>query len=107
KSFVNTPQSTMAKITSKQQKKYKVGHSLNPDRVLPRGTTHLRSRSTVNRLLMYKQKYKTDKDGNVIRGSVLSANDKFKKGEVARIAPDRNYFGNTHVIGQKELQKFR
>eukprot|EP00658_Telonema_sp_P-2_P009792 TRINITY_DN13641_c0_g1_i1.p1 TRINITY_DN13641_c0_g1~~TRINITY_DN13641_c0_g1_i1.p1 ORF type:complete len:641 (+),score=252.65 TRINITY_DN13641_c0_g1_i1:202-2124(+) len=55
---------------------------------------------------MYTSKIKRDDKGNIIKGSVLSASDRVEK-QMARIAPDRRWFGNTRVIGQESLQKFR
>uniref|UniRef100_A0A7S1IBK3 Nucleolar GTP-binding protein 2 n=1 Tax=Eutreptiella gymnastica TaxID=73025 RepID=A0A7S1IBK3_9EUGL len=67
----------------------------------------LRSQRDVRRLNMYKSKIKRDDKGNIISGSVLDPNDKIDPGKMARIAPDRRWFGNTRVIGQKVLEKFR
>jgi len=53
----------------------------------------LRDKATVNRLNMYKSKPKKDRS-------------KQKQG-MDRIAPDRRWFGNTRVVGQKELDTFR
>ncbi|KPI83087.1 putative GTPase [Leptomonas seymouri] len=55
---------------------------------------------------MYKSKIKRDEKGNIIQGSVLKASDRIEQ-DMARIAPDRRWFGNTRTIGQEALQKFR
>ena len=62
------------------------------------------------RLNMYKRgKPLRNKDGKIIGGSLLMSNKAGGKeiGNVARIAPDRRWFGNTRVISQTELDKFR
>lgn len=93
----------------------KVGHSLSGNRSLPKirtdqtgkGLGKLRSNATINRLKMYTSKVSRDRKGNIIKGSVIPASQKIEKGQMARIAPDRRWFGNTKVIGQKELDRFR
>ncbi|RKP07398.1 NUC091 domain-containing protein [Thamnocephalis sphaerospora] len=44
-----------------------------------------------------------DRDGNIVKAAAFQSTD----APVARIAPNRKWFGNTRVIGQKELQNFR
>jgi len=78
----------------------------NPKRGTHPTKTHLRDQRTIKRLKMYTSKIKRDDKGNIIKGSVLSASDRVEK-QMARIAPDRRWFGNTRVIGQESLQKFR
>lgn len=78
----------------------------NPKRATHPTKTHLRDQRTIKRLKMYTSKIKRDEKGNIIKGSVLSASDRVEK-QMARIAPDRRWFGNTRVIGQESLQKFR
>jgi len=58
----------------------------------------------LKRLKMYKSGRPTrDKKGTIIKaGAFLS-----KDAPVARVQPDRRWFGNTRVIGQKELEQFR
>jgi nuclear GTP-binding protein len=68
--------------------------------------THLRDQRTIKRLKMYNSKIVRDEKGNIIKGSVLQASDRVDQ-QMARIAPDRRWFGNTRVIGQEALQKFR
>eukprot|EP00670_Eutreptiella_braarudii_P025930 CAMPEP_0174385312 /NCGR_PEP_ID=MMETSP0811_2-20130205/126516_1 /TAXON_ID=73025 ORGANISM="Eutreptiella gymnastica-like, Strain CCMP1594" /NCGR_SAMPLE_ID=MMETSP0811_2 /ASSEMBLY_ACC=CAM_ASM_000667 /LENGTH=666 /DNA_ID=CAMNT_0015539595 /DNA_START=50 /DNA_END=2050 /DNA_ORIENTATION=- len=67
----------------------------------------LRKARDIRRLNMYKNKLKRDEKGEIVSGSVLEHSDKIEKGKMARIAPDRRWFGNTKVIGQKVLEKFR
>jgi nuclear GTP-binding protein len=81
----------------------------NPHRASD-GKGGLRSKSTIARLNMYKRgKPVRNKDGKVIGGSLMMGD---KAGgqdmpSVARIAPDRRWFGNTRTISQKELETFR
>jgi nuclear GTP-binding protein len=62
----------------------------------------MRSAATVRRLMMYKQKAVRDKKGKLIKQDLQS-----KELPSTRIIPDRRWFGNTRVIGQKQLQEFR
>ena len=62
----------------------------------------MRSAATVRRLLMYKQKPVRDKKGKLIKQDLQS-----KELPSTRIVPDRRWFGNTRVIGQKQLEEFR
>lgn len=78
----------------------------NVKRKVDNEKAHLRDNRTIKRLKMYSSKLKRDKDGHIIEGSVLSASDRVEK-TMARIAPDRRWFGNTRVIGQEALQQFR
>lgn len=70
----------------------------------------MRSKSTIMRLNMYKRGNPVrNKDGKVIGGTLLMGT---KSGghdlpNVARIAPDRRWFGNTRTISQNDLEKFR
>lgn len=81
-------------------------HSLNPDRVKPKGKTNMRDKSTINRLLMYKN-YKPQRNrlGKIVRPAPFQS--ALTSGSVARIAPNQRWFGNTKVIGQNALQKFQ
>ncbi|KAG2394140.1 hypothetical protein C9374_003904 [Naegleria lovaniensis] len=101
----------LSKNTTKQQRKSN-SHSLDQNRKVDKskigkGPTQLRSRSTIKRLLMYTSKVKRNEDGEIIKGYVTPKSQQIKKGEMARVAPDRTLFGNTRVIGQQEMSKFR
>lgn len=61
-----------------------------------------RSAATVRRLAMYKQRAVRDKKGRLIKQDLQS-----KELPSTRIIPDRRWFGNTRVIGQKQLEEFR
>ena len=67
-----------------------------------KGSQSQRSAATVRRLLMYKQKPTRDKKGKLIKQDLQS-----KELPSTRIVPDRRWFGNTRVIGQKQLEEFR
>ncbi|EPY21086.1 nuclear GTP-binding protein [Strigomonas culicis] len=78
----------------------------NPNRRTDPNKTSLRDQRTIKRLKMYKSKIKRDEKGNIIKGSVLKASDRIET-QMARVAPDRRWFGNTRTIGQEALKKFR
>ena len=62
------------------------------------------------RLNMYKTgKPVRNKDGKIIGGSLMMSNTAGGKAipNVARIAPNRRWFGNTRIISQNELDSFR
>lgn len=46
-----------------------------------------------------------DKDGKIVRAAQYQ--NKLASGTVARVMANRKWFGNTRVIGQKELDSFR
>lgn len=80
----------------------------NPHRKAEKG--NMRSKSTIMRLNMYKRgKPVRDKDGKQIGGSLMMSTQAGGKdvGNVARIAPNRRWFGNTRIISQQELDSFR
>uniref|UniRef100_A0A0N5AH51 Nucleolar GTP-binding protein 2 n=1 Tax=Syphacia muris TaxID=451379 RepID=A0A0N5AH51_9BILA len=82
----------------------KSNHSLNPNR--PRTNPNLRSRATINRLLMYKNfKPIRDSKGKIIKAAPFQ--ERLSSGTVARIEPHRKWFGNTRIVGQEQLQKFQ
>eukprot|EP00730_Choanoeca_flexa_P009642 TRINITY_DN12730_c0_g1_i1.p1 TRINITY_DN12730_c0_g1~~TRINITY_DN12730_c0_g1_i1.p1 ORF type:complete len:702 (+),score=229.28 TRINITY_DN12730_c0_g1_i1:73-2178(+) len=94
----NKPQGRISKSNS----------SMNPDRPNKDSSNpHRRSRATVNRIKMYKS------GGHAIRnrkGKIVSAapfQRTVASGTVARVEPNRRWFGNTRVIGQTELEQFR
>ncbi|EDQ91202.1 uncharacterized protein MONBRDRAFT_19938, partial [Monosiga brevicollis MX1] len=67
----------------------------------------MRSRSTVNRLKMYKSGGRAIRDR---KGKIISAapfQRAVSSGTVARVEPNRRWFGNTRVIGQTELENYR
>ena len=69
----------------------------NPDRKIKGASpnnTHLRQKSTIKRLRMYREK-----PNHAERTKVPD--------KPARIEPDRKWFGNTRTINQSELEKFR
>lgn len=81
-------------------------HSLNPDRPRDASQTHLRDKSTIKRLLMYKGgKPIRDSKGKIIKAAPFQS--ALPSGTVARVAPNQKWFGNTRTITQNSLQKFQ
>lgn len=79
----------------------------NPNRKAKGG---MRSKTTINRLHMYNSgKAQRDKKGKIIGGFLRSINKTANQdmAKAARIQPDRRWFGNTRVLSQTELDKFR
>ena len=83
-----------------------VGLHAVPDRTNVR-TAAQRDRATVLRIKMYKSGGKAvrDKRGRVVAPAPFQS--RTAPGQMARIAPNRKWFGNTRVVGQKELAAFR
>jgi len=100
----------MQQIKSKIKKgPVKGGKINNPKRSLPTGRSfkdksNLRSRATIRRLKMYKTKPKRNKKGQIVSGQLMSTRPDTP---VVRVQPDRKWFGNTRIIGQKDLDTFR
>jgi nuclear GTP-binding protein len=69
-----------------------------------KGVGKVRSKSTINRLAMYKARAIRDKDGKIIGGDLMTPGRTHLDG---RIAPNRKWFGNTRVVGQKALETYR
>eukprot|EP00775_Hariotina_reticulata_P005449 gene5449-5682_t len=67
-----------------------------------KGAKGQRDASTVRRLKMYNTRAVRDKKGRIIHEDLQS-----KELPSTRIQPDRRWFGNTRVIGQKQLDQFR
>lgn len=83
----------------------KAGHSMNPDRERG-GNTNMRDKATINRIKMYKNfKAKRDKAGKIIQPAPFQS--WLPSGSVARVEPNRKWFGNTRVITQNALQTFQ
>ncbi|CAD7700424.1 unnamed protein product [Ostreobium quekettii] len=83
--------------------KRKPKHSDDPNRPNRDAKPGMRSAATVRRLKMYKSGGAVrDKKGRVIRQDLQS-----KELPNTRIVPDRRWFGNTRVVGQKQLEQFR
>ncbi|KAL4857344.1 Nuclear/nucleolar GTPase 2 [Chlorella vulgaris] len=77
-------------------------HSNDSNRANKESKAGFRDASTVRRLEMYKSKAKRDKKGRIISQDFQSS-----ALPTTRIQPDRRWFGNTRVIGQKQLEAFR
>ncbi|RLN46661.1 hypothetical protein BBJ29_008043 [Phytophthora kernoviae] len=85
----------------------------NPNRKVPKRqkAANMRDKSTIKRLNMYRNSGPIrNKAGKVVGGSLMMKN-KVGGQEITsasgRVQPDRRWFGNTRVVGQKELDKFR
>lgn len=87
----------VAKSSGKNKSAFKSGNaSSNPHRKAGKGQTHMRTKATINRLNMYRQKAPNPADMK-----------KTPKVPMARIHPDRRWFGNVRTMAQDQLQKFR
>lgn len=84
--------------------------STNPNRSVDAkakaSSSSLRSKATINRLNMYRSKVKRNKSGKIVKGG-LAVGETVREMKAARVQPDRRWFGNTRVVGQKELTEFR
>ncbi|CAD5124482.1 DgyrCDS12763 [Dimorphilus gyrociliatus] len=81
-------------------------HSMNPERTEGSGGQNMRDKATIKRLQMYKGgKAKRDSKGKVVRPALFQS--KLTPGTVARVEPNRKWFGNTRVISQNALQTFK
>jgi len=81
--------------------------SANPERSNKIATgSKMRSKATVKRLQMYRGgKAIRDKAGKIVQSAEYQ--NRATSGEVARVAPNRKWFGNTKVISQNALQMFQ
>ncbi|XP_058078063.1 nuclear/nucleolar GTPase 2 [Magnolia sinica] len=90
----------------KKEKKVNVSgnpkHSLDTNRSNDGSKNDTRSAATVRRLKMYNSRPKRDRRGKILKHELQS-----KDLPSTRIQPDRRWFGNTRVVGQKELEFFR
>lgn len=84
----------------------------NPNRATPKRqrAANMRDKTTINRLNMYRKSGAIrNKKGQIVGGTYMMK-DRVAGQEMPntqRIAPDRRWFGNTRVVGQKELDTFR
>ena len=98
---------TMKKKT-KREGINKAKHSMNPDRpkIKNAGGTNMRDRSTIKRLQMYRNfKPIRNRTGKIIKAAPFQS--WLPSGSVARVEPNRKWFGNTRVITQTALQSFQ
>ncbi|KAJ8306139.1 hypothetical protein KUTeg_016684 [Tegillarca granosa] len=90
---------------------YPIQHNKNNnmlflDRAKGSGGSNMRDKSTIKRLQMYKNfKPKRNKVGKIIKAAPFQS--KLTPGSVARVEPNRRWFGNTRVITQNALQTFQ
>jgi len=77
----------------------------NPERDIPKGQLKqgMRDNTTIRRLNMYKTRPTRDKKGKILSNSFNSS----ELNTNTRIQPDRRWFGNTRVVGQEQLERFR
>ena len=102
-------QTKMAKTKSESKAPRKQGfnrsgHSMNPERKTEglKGVAKVRSKSTINRLQMYRNfKPKRNRIGQIISPAPFQG--RLPSGTVARVEPNRKWFDNTRVIGQSAL----
>lgn len=81
-------------------------NSTNPDREKVALGSKMRSKATVKRLQMYRGgKPIRDRRGKIVQAADYQQT--VKSGEVARVEPNRKWFGNTKVISQTALQTFQ
>lgn len=85
----------------------KSNSSMNPDRPKPAAGSKMRDKGTINRLKMYKSGGKAirNRKGKIVKPAPFQKSA--VPGEVARVAPNRKWFGNTRVITQNALQSFQ
>jgi len=93
--------------SSSALKKTKKPNSANPDRPNKVAVgSRMRTKATVKRLQMYKGgKAIRNKQGKIVQAAEFQSS--VKSGEVARVEPNRKWFGNTKVISQTALQTFQ
>ncbi|KAF7591172.1 guanine nucleotide binding protein-like 2 (nucleolar) [Aspergillus hancockii] len=93
---------TGKKEASRKERQGKVGDGMGNVRV--KGENFYRDAKKVKRLNMYKDgKARRDAEGNI----TVAASYQSKEAPVARIEPNRKWFGNTRVISQEALTSFR
>lgn len=84
----------------------KGNHSLNPDRPRTSKQSHLRDKSTIKRLLMYKNcKPIRNRKGKIVKAAPFQ--QWLPAGSVARVAPNQKWFINSRTITQNALQNFQ
>ncbi|EME27284.1 Nucleolar GTP-binding protein 2 [Galdieria sulphuraria] len=82
-------------------------HSDDKNRQNKTTSSQVRSRATVNRLKLYRKKaYQYDKKGRRISGAGDYTSNIPEPG-AGRTAPNRRWFGNTRIVDQQQLEKFR
>nr|CCA16408.1 nucleolar GTPbinding protein 2 putative [Albugo laibachii Nc14] len=84
----------------------------NPNRKIPKRqkAANMRDKSTIHRLNMYRGGGPIrNAKGKIVGGTLMMANKQGGKDiqSSARVQPDRRWFGNTRVVSQKELDRFR
>ncbi|CAB3977679.1 Nucleolar GTP-binding 2 [Paramuricea clavata] len=96
-----------AKMNEKNKEKSR-GSSTNPDTHSKKdGGQNARSKNIVSRLNMYRDEGKPTRNrhGKIVKAAAFQS--RATPGEVARVEPNRKWFGNTRVITQNALQTFQ
>ncbi|XP_018323980.1 nucleolar GTP-binding protein 2 [Agrilus planipennis] len=91
-----------------KKEKKRSNNSLNPNRNKDelKNVAKPRSRSTIERLQMYRKfKAKRDRSGKIIKAAPFQ--DRLPSGSRARIEPNQKWFGSSRVITQNSLQQFQ
>ncbi|XP_033105254.1 nucleolar GTP-binding protein 2-like [Anneissia japonica] len=84
----------------------KSNSSTNPDREKGCGGRNMRDKATIRRLNMYRGgKAQRNRQGKIVKAAAFQS--ALKSGTVARVEPNRRWFGNTRVITQGALQNFQ
>ncbi|KAK2964260.1 putative Nucleolar GTP-binding protein 2 [Blattamonas nauphoetae] len=78
-----------------------------PDRVAPKGAHNPRSKQSINRVQMYRERARRTKKGKYIEGSLKFHSKKSAAGIKARLPPDKTLFGGSRFAPQKVLQQVR
>ncbi|XP_071496317.1 uncharacterized protein [Diadema antillarum] len=99
----------MSKTVRKKKKMEgvkKSNSSTNVDRAKGVGGNNMRDRATIKRLNMYRKgKPQRDRKGRITRPAPFQS--RLNSGSVARVEPNRKWFGNTRVVSQDALQTFQ
>eukprot|EP01134_Creolimax_fragrantissima_P001634 CFRG1634T1 len=87
----------------------KSNSSMNPDRPQTTGAggQNRRDKATINRLKMYKSGGKAIRDEKGRIKTPAPFQSSLPSGTQVRVQPDRRWFGNTRVVGPKQLEAFR
>jgi nuclear GTP-binding protein len=63
----------------------------------------MRTKATIKRLKLYNTRPTRNYRGQLMHGTLMSHDTSHN----TRIQPDRRWFENTRVVGQKQLEKFK
>lgn len=95
---------TKAKNNTKPTGSGDGGKVLKTGNLKTKGVNFYHNKEKVAKLNMLRGgKAVRDRDGKIIKAAAFQSSD----APVARIQPDRRWFGNTRVVGQQQLDEFR